>query len=106
MSPAKTGAVYEVLSPWAEADPIPLKGISPRLDDLAGKKIGLLCNNKRAAPLILNVTEKIFKERYPSSQISWFHSRSFSVSSLEPDRKQELDGWIKGVDAVVAAVGD
>jgi len=62
MSADKTSALYEVLSPWAEADPIPLKGLSPRLDDLAGKKIGLLCNNKRAAPLILNVTERILKE--------------------------------------------
>src|SRR3972149_5122269 len=106
MSPAKAGAVYEVLSPWAEADPIPLKGISPRIADLAGKKIGLLCNNKRAAPLILTAAEKIIKERYPTSQISWFRARSFSVSSLEPDRKKEFDDWLKGVDAVVAAVGD
>ena len=32
---------YEVLSPWAEVDPIPLRGISPRIKTLAGKKIGL-----------------------------------------------------------------
>lgn len=106
MSAEKTGASYEVLSPWAEADPKPLKGISPRLTDLAGRKIGLLCNNKRAAPLILKVVERILKERYPTSEISWFNSRSFSVSSLEPDRKEEFEDWIKGVDAVVAAVGD
>ena len=106
MSADKTGASYEVLSPWAEADPKPLKGISPRLADLAGRKIGLLCNNKRAAPLILNVVERILKERYPASEASWFYSRTFSVSSLEPDRKEEFEDWIKGVDAVVAAVGD
>jgi hypothetical protein len=106
MSASKAGAVYEVLSPWAEADPIPLQGLSPRVTDLAGKKIGLLCNNKRAAPLILNVTERILKERYPTSQISWFRARSFSVSSLEKDRAAEFEDWIKGVDAVVAAVGD
>jgi predicted transcriptional regulator YheO len=106
MSTDKTGASYEVLSPWAEAAPKPLKGISPRLADLAGRKIGLLCNNKRAAPIILNVVERILKERYPSSEISWFYSRTFSASSLEPDRKEEFEDWIKGVDAVVAAVGD
>ena len=106
MSADKAGATYEVLSPWAEADPVPLKGLSPRLDDLAGKKIGLLCNNKRAAPVILDVTEKILKERYPTAKLSWFNSRSFSVSSLEPDRKEEFDNWVKGVDAVIASVGD
>jgi hypothetical protein len=41
----------EVLSPWVEVDPIPLRGISPRIDNLAGKKIGLFVNYKRAAQL-------------------------------------------------------
>ena len=40
---------YEVLSPWAEVDPVPPRGLSPRLDTLAGKKIGLFVNTKRAA---------------------------------------------------------
>ena len=106
MSADKTGAVYEVLSPWAEADPIPLKGLAPRLDSLDGKNIGLLSNSKRTAPLILDVTEKILKERFPTCETSYFKGRSFSVSSLEPDRKSELDAWIDSMDAVVASVGD
>ena len=53
--PEATKGMFEVLSPWAEADPIPLKGLAPRLDGLKGKKIGLLRNNKRAAEEILNV---------------------------------------------------
>ena len=97
---------YEVLSPWAEAEHVSLRGLSPRLNDLTGKKLGLLCNNKRAAPVILDIAEKILKERYPDSEISMFHSRTFSVSALEKDRKEEFDDWIKGVDAVIAAVGD
>ena len=103
---AENASAYEVLSPWAEADPIPLKGLSPRLENLAGKKIGLLCNNKRAAPLILDVAEKILKERYPNVEVSTLNARTFSVSALERDRKEEFDDWIKGVDAVIASVGD
>ncbi len=99
-------AVYEVLSPWAAADPKPLHGLSPRLDTLAGKKIGLLCNNKRAAPLILDVTERLLKEKFPTAEMSRFDARTFSVSALEPDRKGEFEDWIKGVDAVIASVGD
>lgn len=101
-----TSATFEVLSPWAEADPIPLKGLAPRVDKLDGKKIGLLCNNKRAAPLILDVTERLLKEKYPSVKISRFFTKSFSVSSLEKEREAEFNDWIKGVDAVIAAVGD
>jgi hypothetical protein len=106
MTTASSGALYEVLSPWAEADPIPLKGLAPRLDKLDGKKIGLLCNSKRAAPHILDVTEGLLKEKFPKVQLSRFETRSFSVSSLEPARKGEFEDWLKGVDAVIAAVGD
>ncbi len=106
MNAGKASPSYEVLSPWAEADPIPLKGLAPRITDLKGKRIGLLCNNKRAAPLILNVAEKTLKERFPASEISWFRARSFSVSSLEPENLAKFEEWINGVDAVVAAVGD
>ena len=106
MAAEKPTASYEVLSPWAEADPIPLHGLAPRLDKMDGKKIGLLGNNKRAAPLILNAAEKLLKEKFPGVQTSRFISRTFSVSSLEPDRAKEFDDWIKGLDAVIAAVGD
>jgi hypothetical protein len=106
MSAGNTSAAYEVLSPWAEADPIPPKGLSPRLDKLDGRKIGLLCNIKRASLLILDTTEKLLKQKYPTVTISRFLGRSFSVSSLETDRQAEFDDWIKGVDAVIAAVGD
>ncbi len=106
MSAEKAGTAYEVLSPWAEADPVPLHGLAPRLDKLDGKKIGLLCNSKRAAPRIQSVTERLLKEKYPGTQISKFQARSFSVSSLEPERKAEFEDWLKGVDAVIAAVGD
>jgi hypothetical protein len=106
MTPSKSGAFYEVLSPWAEADPISLKGLAPRLDKLDGKKIGLLQNSKRAAPIILDVAERLLKEKFPTTKISRFEGRSFSVSSLEPERKTEFEDWLKGLDAVIAAVGD
>jgi hypothetical protein len=106
MCAEKSAASYEVLSPWAEADPIPLHGLAPRLDRLDGKKIGLLCNNKRAAPLILDVTEKLLKAKFPGVKTSRFQGRSFSVSSLEKNREAEFNNWINDVDAVIAAVGD
>ena len=98
--------MYEVLSPWAEADPIPLKGLAPRLDSLAGKKIGMLCNNKRAASPILTVSEKLLNGKFPDAEFDWFRCQSFSVSELEKERLQEFEDWIKGVDAVIVAVGD
>ncbi len=101
------GSQYEVLSPWAEVDPIPLKGITPRLADLNGKKIGLLINGKRASRPILGVVERNLKARYPSLNISYFHpGGGAEAEDVEKREKTSLESWVKGVDAIVLAVGD
>jgi hypothetical protein len=101
-----TKGMYDVLSPWAEADPIPLKGLAPRLDSLGAKKIGLLRNNKRAGEAILKVAAKRLKEKYPDIEFSWFKGTTFSVTNLEKNRLAEFEAWIKSVDAVLAAAAD
>jgi hypothetical protein len=91
--------MYEVLSPWAEANPVRPKGLTaPRLDSLEGKKIGLYRNNKKAAQPILTILEQKLKEKFPTSQFSWYNLHQTNIP--------EFDDWLKGVDAVVAAVGD
>jgi hypothetical protein len=97
---------YEVLNPWAEADPVTLKGLAPRLTELSGKKIGLLRNCKRAGEPILNTAARILKEKFPDIEFSWFRGNTFSVSELEKNRLQEFEDWVKGVDAVIAAAAD
>ena len=78
---------------------VPPKGlVAPRLDSLEGIKIGLYCNTKRAAQPILTVLEKKLKERFPTSQLAGVICHNTDVP--------EFDDWLKGVDAVVAAVGD
>ncbi|MBN2241386.1 MAG: hypothetical protein JW793_01755 [Acidobacteria bacterium] len=97
---------YEVLSPWAEVDPIPLRGISARVDTLEGKKIGLFANFKRAAVPIAREVEKKLKERFPDSEISLYHSTAPNVDeSVEPDAAK-FEAWAKELDAVIAMVGD
>jgi hypothetical protein len=102
----KANPEYEVLSPWAEADPISFRGISPRLEGLAGKKIGLLRNTKRAAPPIMNVIWKRIKERFPTAEITEFANLRPNEVIVEQDAKVEFEEWLKGVDAVIAAFGD
>ena len=98
---------YEVLSPWAEADPVPPRGLTPRFSDLAGKKIGLLSNGKRAARPILTVVEKRIRERFPTAEISWYFTQNaIGPQELDTENRDKLEAWIKGVDAVVGAVGD
>jgi hypothetical protein len=97
---------YEVLSPWAEVDSIPLRGISPRLENLAGKKIGLFANFKRAARPIAASVERRLKTMYPDCQTSLFDSRLPNVTETETKNRDRFVAWAKGVDAVIAMVGD
>ena len=97
---------YEVLSPWAEVDPIPMRGISPRVDTLEGKKIGLFANFKRAARPIQAYVEKRLKERFPDCETSLFDSTLPNVTETETENLQKFTAWAKDADAVIAAVGD
>jgi len=99
--------LYEALNPWAEADPILLNGISPRVADLAGKRIGLFANNKPAAPRMMTVLERKMKERFPSSEISRYNAEeTFPVLQTVGKDKERFEKWIKSVDVIAAAVGD
>ncbi|OGO30106.1 MAG: hypothetical protein A2Z29_07310 [Chloroflexi bacterium RBG_16_56_11] len=102
----KTDNHYEVLSPWAEADPVPFRGISPRIADLAGKKIGLFRNPKRAAEPTLKVIEDRLKKRFPTATFSWFANTAANEMVTETRAKDDFEAWLKGVDAVITAYGD
>ena len=102
----KASSDYEVLSPWAEADPIPFRGISSRVESLAGKKIGLLRNTKRAALPTLNAVGKRLKEKFPTAEFTEFGNLKPNEVITEQEAKGKFEDWLKGVDAVIAAFGD
>ena len=102
----KTEGYYGVLSPWAEADLVPYRAISPRVSDLANKKIGIFCNTKRVAKPTLQVIEDRLKKQFPSAAFSWFFNTAPNEAIIAQPRKDEFESWLKGVDAVIAAYGD
>jgi hypothetical protein len=97
---------YEVLSPWGEADSKPLKGISPRLDNLSGKKIGLFANYKRAAVPIAISLQKRLRSMFPDSEVSIYHSDQWNVIEIETENREIFKKWVEGNDAVILLVGD
>ncbi len=97
---------YEVLSPWAEADPVPLRGISPRLKGLEGKKIGLFRNFKPMAKPISAVVESKLKQKFPSCEITIYDSPDPNVLESVTNRKEKFADWVKGLDAAILLVGD
>jgi hypothetical protein len=106
ISQAQQAGRYEVHNPWGETDPVTLRGISPRIDGLAGKTIGLFATQaKLAARPILEVVERRLSEREPSLKFSWFIF-DHNMKVIDTDDFQRFKVWAKGVDAAVAAVGD
>lgn len=97
---------YEVLSPWGEVDPKPLKGISRRLDNLSAKKIGLFANYKRAAVPIAMSLQKRLRSMYPDSQVGIYHSDQWNVTEIETQNRETFKKWVEGNDAVILMVGD
>ena len=97
---------YEVLSPWAEADPIPLRGISPRLTSLEGKKIGLFRNFKRASKPYAAVVSAKLRERFPGVDIRLFESNGANVLETETENKTKFEEWARGVDAAILLFGN
>jgi hypothetical protein len=97
---------YEVFHPWADADPIPLRGITPRVADLSGKTIGLFATTfKHSSTPMLKVVERKLKERYPTARFSWFEW-PYNLEVAATGDSSKFKEWVKGVDTVVAAVGD
>src|SRR4030066_1593246 len=64
------GVSFEVLNPEAEwIEPSEISLISPRLKDLANKKIGLLYAGKSGGEFFLDALEVLLKQKYPSARI-------------------------------------
>ena len=99
-------AQYEVLSPWADADPVPARGIAPRLTGLQGKRIGLFANGKRAAVPMLAALERHLKERFSNLETSWYRCSVFNTPEVLTHGAEPFRSWVSGVDAVVLSVGD
>ncbi len=103
---SQSGSAYEVLSPWADADPAPLRGITPRPDGLAGKRIGLYSNRKRAAGLTLSAFEQQLRKSYPTAETSWYECSVVNTPEMLTDGKAKFEAWVTSVDAVVLSVAD
>lgn len=108
MNTSRVNGQYEVLSPWAEADPIPLRGLTPRVTNLEGKKIGLYQNGKRAAGPIISVVEQRLMARFPTLKFLPFRPNLSPASAdvTEPEKTDKFGDWVNEVDTVILAVGD
>jgi hypothetical protein len=90
-----------VLDPTVEALPDSI-GLSPRLETLAGARIGLLSNSKAGVSRFLDQLELVLSERYPGLEFI----RDAKANASRPAPGEILDKLAADCTAVITAVGD
>jgi len=94
-------AGFEVLDPTVEARQQPLTYV-PRPDSLKGKRIGLVENTKFNSDKLLVKIGEILKSEYGAADYTMWRKHNSSV----PAHQEILDEARRGVDCVVAGIGD
>ena len=76
--------------------------VAPGFADLAGKRIGLLHNNKRGGQKFLDLVAELLGKRYAG--VEFVRARKLDVSSPCPPKI--LDDLLPQTDLVITAIGD
>ena len=94
------------LSPWAASDTSELAGLSPRLDTLNGKTIGMFGDFMISATYMLKAVEQELHRRYPDASFSYIMYETETVQ-IEKDSnfQPRFDAWLEGVDCVLSFFG-
>src|SRR5215831_12045320 len=90
------GESYEVLSPWAAVDPVPLEGITARLPDLRGRRIGLFNNGKVSARPMLDTVEAELHRRFDDITTPRF-GRTANLEVAETADRARYEEWAREV---------
>ncbi len=94
-------AGFEILDPTVEPRRQPLTYV-PRPDSLKGKRIGLVENTKFNSDKLLQKIGAILKTEYGAAETRMWRKHNSSV----PAHDEIIDEAKRGVDAVVAGIGD
>lgn len=91
--------------PVADSESTETKPIAPRVESLAGKRIGLFDNGKPAAEPLLAVVEELLREEYPDATID-----HYAVDHLNRIKNEEeldsIEAWAETIDVCIGAIGD
>lgn len=99
---ASGSVTLKVLNPRAEVQKVKPVPISPRLQSLEGKKIGLINNTKLGADILQPELEKVLRETIPTVQL-----RSWVVSHVDFENKgKTLKEIAKASDGIILFLGD
>ncbi len=103
-TPAKPERItLELMNPMGVIEPPATLGISPRVGDLAGKRIALMHNNKPGASNLLDALQKLLSQRFPTASFV----RGYETDPVMPPKNPDL--YKKAAaqcDTFIFAMGD
>jgi hypothetical protein len=94
---AQATVTLEVMNPRGEIPTLPVTGIMPRINELAGKKIALVDNGKAGADYFLDAIEETLKKQVPTATIVRFKKPRGTIigtPELYPKVAQACDAFI------------
>ena len=91
------GVTLEVLNPRGEIKPPPTFAPTPRVTDLAGKRIGIYWNGKSGGNNFWDVAEELLKEKFPTATILRYKGPFDLGEKMAGTVAKEVDIFIYGV---------
>ena len=95
--PVAAQVSLELLNPRGEIKPPPTFAPTPRVADLAGKKIGIYWNGKSGGNNFWDVAEELLKEKFPTIKVSRYVGAFDPGDALAKKIAKEVDTLIDGV---------
>ncbi len=87
----------KVLNPRNELQPGPVYGISPRVAELEGKRVGLYWNGKPDGDYFWDTIEGLLKERFPTASIRRYNGPGDLGKAVADKVAKEVDTLMYGV---------
>lgn len=95
----------DLVTPSPSEDEVEQKPLSPRVDSLEEKTIGLYDNGKSAGEPLLTAVQERLSERYPDAQFEWYHVPHLNLIK-EDDVQEDVKAWAADIDVGIGAIGD
>jgi hypothetical protein len=93
----KNNETLMVLNPRGEREAAPVRGISPRLLAIEGKRIGLYWNGKPDGDYFWDTIEELLKKKFPTVTVLRYNGPGDLGEALAAKIAKEVDTFLYGV---------
>ena len=93
----ESNSILKVLNPRGEREAVSARGISPRVTELEGKRIGLYWNGKQDGDYFWDTIEGLLKSKIPTAQVLRYNGPGDLGEAMAARMAKEVDTFLYGV---------